>query len=164
MKECVQVVILNENGEVLAVSRKHDHNDFGLVGGKVDKGETPIQAIMRETKEETGLFIYEGGLIPIFQMHRDGYMGYTYLSKVWDGEIETDEPHIVKWTTFDEIMRGTFGKWNTLVAESLISMGRDIKMDDGYCEICKNTGKVAGIFDEDDIRDCHGIKHSKYLK
>ena len=52
MKEAVQVVILNDNGEVLAVSRKEDHNDFGLVGGKVDEGETPIQAILRETLEE----------------------------------------------------------------------------------------------------------------
>lgn len=127
MKEAVQVVILNKEGEVLAVSRKDDHNDFGLVGGKVDEGETPIQAIMRECLEETGIVIYENGLIPIFQMHKNGYMGYTYLAKVWDGKIQTDEPHVVKWTSFDTIIDGTFGYWNKLVAESLLSMGKNIK-------------------------------------
>lgn len=127
MKEAVQVVILNDEGEVLAVSRKHDHNDFGLVGGKVDEGETPIQAILRECLEETGIIIYEGGLIPIFQMHKNGYMGYTYLAKVWDGEINTDENHVVKWTSFNTIIDGTFGYWNKLVAESLLSMGKNIK-------------------------------------
>ena len=59
MKKCTQVVILNENGEVLSVSRKHDHNDFGLVGGKVDEGETPLEAVIRETREETGLTFSE---------------------------------------------------------------------------------------------------------
>ena len=127
MKEAVQVVILNEDGEVLAVSRKHDHNDFGLVGGKVDKGESPFDAIIRETYEETGLVIYEGGLIPIFQMHRNGYMGYTYLAKVYSGKIHTDENHVVKWTSFNTIIDGSFGEWNYLVAESLISMGKNIK-------------------------------------
>jgi len=125
MKEAVQVVILNEDGEVLAVSRKHDHNDFGLVGGKVDNGESPIQAIIRETKEETGLTLYEGGLFPIFQMHKNGYMSYTYLVKVYDGNIHTDENHVVKWTSFNTVIDGSFGEWNYLVAESLISMGID---------------------------------------
>jgi hypothetical protein len=36
-KESV-VLLAERDGKVLAVSRKHDHNDFGLVGGK--KGNT----------------------------------------------------------------------------------------------------------------------------
>ena len=125
MKEAVQVVILNPKGQVLAVSRKTDHNDFGLVGGKIDKGETPIEAIMRETFEETGLILYEGGLIPIFQMHRHGYMGYTYLTDHYKGEIQTDEDHVVRWDIFNEITHSSapFGEWNRLVAESMVSMG-----------------------------------------
>ena len=127
MKESVQVVILNEEGQVLAVSRKHDHNDFGLVGGSIENYDVnPIEAIIRETKEETGLTIYEKDLTLIFSMHRNGIMGYTYLNKVYDGYIETDEPHIVKWTSFNTIIDGSFGEWNYLVAESLISMGINI--------------------------------------
>lgn len=132
MKECVQVVILNKNGKVLAVSRKHDHNDFGLVGGKVDPEDYGDihSAIIRETREETGLRIKEKDLTSIFSMHKDGYMGHTFLCTNYEGKIETDEPHVVKWTTFDTIMMGTFGYWNKLVAESLTSMGVDFKLHD----------------------------------
>lgn len=122
MKEAVQLVLLNKNGDVLCVSRKDNHSAFGLVGGKVDDGETPEEAAVRETKEETGLDI--SNLRLIFSMHRDGYMGYTYLAD-WEGEVSTDEDHVVKWSGFNELThsQAPFGHWNRLVGESLSSMG-----------------------------------------
>lgn len=124
IKYAVQIVILNENGEVLAVSRKDNHEDMGLVGGKVDpEDETALDAIIRETKEETGLTIYKENIIEVFSMHRNGYMGITYLTNEFSGEITTDEPHIVKWYPFDVVINGSFGGWNELVSESLDSMG-----------------------------------------
>lgn len=123
MKKSVQAVLINSNGQVLAVSRKHDHNDFGLVGGKMDpEDSTPENAIIRECKEETGLDIDKDSLQLIYVKHKDGRMGYTYLAK-YSGEINYNEPHVVKWTNFEEIEAGCFGWWNTQVKESLISMG-----------------------------------------
>jgi len=134
MKYAVQAVILNDKREVLSVSRKDNHTDAGLVGGKVDELDyqhgylDPYQAAMvRECKEETGLDIDMETAEMVFAMHKDGYMGITYLIKDWVGYIGTDEPHVVKWTTFDEVIKGSFGKWNNLVKESLVSMGIDIK-------------------------------------
>lgn len=135
MKKTVQAIIFNEKREVLAVSRKTDHNDMGLVGGKVDPEDYdefathPLHvALKREVKEETGLDINVNTAELIFAIHKDGYMGYTYLVKEWSGEIETDEPHVVKWTHFSEIMMGSFGRYNTLVGESLNSLGIKFKM------------------------------------
>jgi 8-oxo-dGTP pyrophosphatase MutT (NUDIX family) len=155
IKNAVQVVILNDDGEVLAVSRKDNHEDFGLVGGKVDDEDYQhglykplIAGIIRETKEETGLTIYEGGLIPVFSMHRDGYMGHTYLATKWSGEIHTDEPHVVKWVPFETVINGSFGHWNTMVADSLTSMGIKFKILDSpfddvyYFHIHKNDGRT----------------------
>lgn len=128
MKFAVQVVILNKEGEVLAVSRKTDHKDFGLPGGKMDpEDETLEDALIREVKEETGLDIHKDDLIQVFSMYKDGYMGYTYLCDVYEGEIQTDEPHVVKWVPFEVVTDGSFGNWNTLVCISLENMGVKFK-------------------------------------
>jgi 8-oxo-dGTP pyrophosphatase MutT (NUDIX family) len=119
-----QVVLINEEGLVLGVSRKHDHNDFGLPGGKQDPEDDgdPIKTAIRECKEETGLDVSDLKLI--FAIHKGGNMGYTYLAK-YSGEINHNEPHVVKWVPFQKLVRGSFGRYNQLVAESLDDMDID---------------------------------------
>lgn len=48
------MVLVKSNGFYLGVSRKDDHNDIGMPGGKSDPGETPQECALRETMEETG--------------------------------------------------------------------------------------------------------------
>lgn len=119
-----QVVLINEDGLVLGVSRKHDHNDFGLPGGKQDPedGGDPMVTAIRECKEETGLDITD--LKQIFSIHKGGNMGFTYLAK-YTGVIDHNEPHIVAWVPFQTLVRGSFGRYNQLVAESLDDMDID---------------------------------------
>lgn len=126
-EDAVQVVIINNDGEVCLVSRKDDHDDFGLVGGKVDEGETLGQAAIRECKEETGIKITNLRLI--FAMHRKNRMGYTYLAD-YTGEIDYDkekEPHIVKWGKMVEATKGSFAYWNKMVTDSMESAGIEFK-------------------------------------
>jgi len=105
MKYAVQAVIFNDKGEVLAVSRKDNHDDMGLVGGKVDPEDLNTrEAMARETFEETGLRINTATMQVVLQMHMKGYMGITYLVKDWSGEIQTDEPHVVKWAPFRDCL------------------------------------------------------------
>lgn len=51
----VVAVITDDQGRYLAVSRKDNHDDLGFPGGKIEAGETPEEAIVRELHEETGL-------------------------------------------------------------------------------------------------------------
>ena len=128
MKYSAQVVLINEEGLVLGVSRKDNHKDFGLPGGKMedeDMGNIQITAI-RETKEETGLDVRN--LQMIFATHKHGFMSYTYLGQ-YSGEINHNEPHVVKWVPMQVLINGSFGKYNELVAESLKDMGVDFQMD-----------------------------------
>ncbi len=128
MKYTAQVVLINPEGLILGVSRKDDHNSMGLPGGKMedeDMGNIQTTAI-RETKEETGLDI--SMLEMIFATHKHGYMSYTYLAK-YSGEINHNEPHVVKWVPMQVLINGCFGKYNELVAESLEDMGIDFQMD-----------------------------------
>ncbi len=123
-----QVVLINEGGLILGVSRKDNHNDFGLIGGKMDPEDDndPKLTAIRECKEETGLDIYDLELV--FAIHKSGNMGYTYLAK-YTGEISHDEPHVVKWVPMQVLINGSFGRYNEMVSESLISMGVPFQMD-----------------------------------
>lgn len=48
--------IITQNNRIL-LERRRDSDTWGLIGGGVKKWEEPINAIMRETYEETGLRI-----------------------------------------------------------------------------------------------------------
>lgn len=123
-----QVVLINPQGLILGVSRKNDHNDFGLPGGKMDPEDNgdPMATAIRECKEETGLDVSDLQLV--FAIHKSGNMGYTYLAK-YSGEINHNEPHVVKWVPFQVLINGSFGRYNEMVSESLSSMGVEYKLD-----------------------------------
>ena len=57
----VGVVIINEDNKILLQKRSRfkrvNPNKWGICGGKVDLGETPLDAGVRETLEEIGIFL-----------------------------------------------------------------------------------------------------------
>jgi len=123
-----QVVLINEEGLILGVSRKDNHSDFGLPGGKMDPEDDndPTTTAIRECKEETGLDIFNLQLV--FAIHKNGNMGYTYLAK-YSGEINHNEPHVVKWVAMEVLINGSFGRYNQMVSESLTDLGVDYQLD-----------------------------------
>ncbi|SRR6266496_1833046 len=55
-KQTARAIIFNNEGKLLMIERHKDgEHYFVLPGGHVDRGETPEQAVVRETAEETGL-------------------------------------------------------------------------------------------------------------
>lgn len=108
---CVLIVDKKSN-LFLAVSLKDDHSDMNLPGGKVEKGETCMTAGIRETKEETGLRVWNLKLL-----HRDwdsSWEVYTYYTHCFEGEIQTEENHVVKWLPLEELTKSKkWPKYNT---------------------------------------------------
>ena len=54
------IFVENEFGEILAFRRQKNvsgNNVYGFVGGKVDPGETAVQAAIREAFEEAGVIV-----------------------------------------------------------------------------------------------------------
>lgn len=119
MKRAVCILLFNDEGKVLGVSRKDNPNDFGLPGGKVDLAETEEEAVVRELREETGLEITE--VRKVFQHSAER----EYWTSCWTGKvtgtIHTSEKGVVKWVEPEVLIQGCFGEYNKLLFESLSS-------------------------------------------
>lgn len=110
MNESV-VLVAERNGLVLATSRKDNHQDFGLPGGKMDPGETPIQALKREIKEETGLALKNPRFIAT-ELH-NGIPVHLFSSEV-TGIEHTTENLVIKWVPWSTVFAGSFGIFNKM--------------------------------------------------
>jgi 8-oxo-dGTP pyrophosphatase MutT (NUDIX family) len=111
MKPSGACVVLTKDDKILGVTRKYNHSDWGLPGGKLDPGETALEAIIRESKEETGLDIFNVELLDQ-RVFKDRLV---YLFKAeWSGEIEYDPQTegLCDWITWKELLEGSFGQYN----------------------------------------------------
>jgi mutator protein MutT len=111
------VLILNERKEVLAVSRKDDHNDLGLPGGKVEPGETFEQAAIREAWEEVGIQIEK--MRDVFDHPCRVHHAHTFLVEEWTGLVHSSEGAWVGWVPPARLLEGSFAEYNRALFEHL---------------------------------------------
>lgn len=106
----VSVIILNEKNEVLLGQRRSGlfTGDWGLPGGKVDLGETLLQAAERETLEETGLVVSELRLTSVSDIITESahFVNVAFSTRRFQGdakELEPDEIGGWKWFELDHL-------------------------------------------------------------
>jgi 8-oxo-dGTP pyrophosphatase MutT (NUDIX family) len=143
----VSALIINGD-KILAVSRKNNHADFGLPGGKLDPGEGFKEALIREVMEETGLLVT--ALEPVYGAYcgTEGvhkvHWTMTYLCRV-SGEINTKEAGLPRWVNPNTIIANkgvpcSFAEYNIEMFQSLTKMNdatflrlqTDISIDTNY--------------------------------
>ncbi len=97
-----------KNGKILLIEKKRGLGKglYNGVGGKVEKGETPIQAAIRECKEEIGVEPKNVKWRGVIEFINDGSV-YSYvhvfIADDYHGEIrETDEAK-PEWFPLDRI-------------------------------------------------------------
>jgi 8-oxo-dGTP diphosphatase len=122
-RAAIALVLHPTEYKILGVSRKDDHTQMGLPGGKVELTETFEEAVVRETKEETGLDIeikHE-----IFEKLDTDFIGRTFWCtlKDPDAKISTDEAGRVDWITWEELFAGPFGEYNRQLFDHINTHG-----------------------------------------
>ena len=99
----------NGNGEPIIFVTQRGYGEFKggweFPGGKIEEGETPQQALVREIKEELEATIKVGDLIdtieydyPTFHLSMD-----CFWCEVVDGELKLLEAEAAKWLTKDTL-------------------------------------------------------------
>jgi 8-oxo-dGTP pyrophosphatase MutT (NUDIX family) len=117
MKQAVCVLIVN-HGKVLAVARRGTTDQFGLPGGKVDNGESLIDAVVRETGEETGLILDPKFLKEIYSaVCGNDYKTTTFFYNNSVTDISQGDAGPVEFITWEELEAGPFGDYNTALHE-----------------------------------------------
>mgnify|MGYP001182695146 FL=1 len=76
-------------------------NLWELPGGKIEDGETPYDAIVREWKEELDIQIKPYYHIPEREMN--GILVHPYLIKYESGKPKLNDHQKVRWITLNEI-------------------------------------------------------------
>lgn len=101
-------VIFNKEGKILLLKRSETTswfpNHWAFVGGKIEKGETPENALVREIYEETKIKLTNFKIKKIIK--DNNIIEYLYLSRVGDDTIILNSEHTdYRWYSIEDIKK-----------------------------------------------------------
>lgn len=128
-RHAVCCLLMNNEGLILAVSRGHDTNKWGMPGGKVEPNESLDVAVVRETFEETGYVIAAPqSVYTAFVPGESNFICTTFIAHVaaqtpdaprshpFEGEVAWVQPGVLAAGPFAQYNRALFDhlniRWN----------------------------------------------------
>ena len=103
----VAAAIITHNGRVFATQRGYGEFKDGweLPGGKMEPGETPQQALVREIQEELDTEIEVGELVETVEYDYPGFhlTMHCFLCTVRSGALVLKEHEAARWLTREEL-------------------------------------------------------------
>jgi 8-oxo-dGTP diphosphatase len=98
------VALVDADGRILLAQRPEGKAMAGLwefPGGKIESGETPEVALIRELQEELGIDTWASCLAPLtFASHSyDDFhlLMPLFICRKWDGQVSSQEGQALKW-------------------------------------------------------------------
>ncbi|MBS0185114.1 MAG: (deoxy)nucleoside triphosphate pyrophosphohydrolase [Proteobacteria bacterium] len=127
LKLVVACILKDTQGRVLITQRpagKFMEGFWEFPGGKIESGETPEKALMREIKEELGITLQEKDLIPYsfisYRYEEFHALIPVYFTTTWEGEVQGLELQQFCWITLDEISQFPMLPANQILVTRLI--------------------------------------------
>ena len=98
------IALIDANDQILIAKRpdkKHLSGFWEFPGGKVEKGESPEYALIREVKEELNIDINNKCIAPLtfseFDYKEFHLLLLLYVCRRWEGEPMSMEKNEIKW-------------------------------------------------------------------
>ena len=110
MKHVTLMFLRRPDGELLLAMKKRGFGagKWNGAGGKVEPGETPLAAAIRETEEEVGVTPKNARKVAeldFFLTHEPGFNNYAhvFVATEWDGEPRETEEMRPQWFAISDI-------------------------------------------------------------
>ncbi len=103
--ELTVLCLIEDGDKILLQNRvKTDWRGYALPGGHVEPGESFVDAVIREMKEETGLTIIDPRLVGVkqFPLENGRYVVLLFKATQWSGELISSEEGQID---FDDLLR-----------------------------------------------------------
>ena len=83
-------MIFDKKSRVLLCHRR-DMDMWNLPGGRVESGEMPDEAVIREVREETGLFVQIERLVGIYGKTDKDELVFSFICNITGGQVTVTE-------------------------------------------------------------------------
>ena len=104
--ELTVLCLLEDGDQVLLQNRvKKDWRGYALPGGHVEPGESFVDAVIREMREETGLTITDPRLAGVKQFPIEGgrYLVLLFKATQWSGDLISSKEGQMEWVRYCEL-------------------------------------------------------------
>lgn len=97
------VAVFDETGRILLVAEEYDRKRYGLPGGSIESGESPVDAAVRELMEEACVEVQLEHLIGMFRFRgRLNFLAFVFRGTIVDGVPRVpDNDDVIDLAWFD---------------------------------------------------------------
>lgn len=103
-------VIVERDGRFAAMRDRDRLFQVSFPGGKIDLGETPPEAAVREAWEETGIEVRAVRSLGIRRANT--MVCECFVALEWSGELRPSEEGPVEWATREDLLTGAYPEWS----------------------------------------------------
>ena len=104
--ELTVLCLVEDGNKILLQNRiKKDWQGYTLPGGHVEKGESFVDAVIREMKEETGLDIKNPKLVGVkqFPIKYGRYVVFLFKTNEYSGKLVSSDEGKMEWIEYDKL-------------------------------------------------------------